>query len=548
MKKQAIIAAAIVIAAFGLFVEFKFLKKSDPYFGQYHDDAVYVASAKSLARGDGYRQPFLPNNAFQTKYPPVYPVVLSTIWRIDNRYPQNVAWMKGVETLLGFMFVGLSVAYLLWSRRVSAGLALVVFAATLLNSRFLAFIPITMSDLLYAVLSVGALWLADLAGSGDARRHPPQSESKAASGAYRFFVAAGLLAGLATLTRSAGTALVAACFFALVARKPKWAVVFACVAAVLVIPWMIWAQLHQDVSTPSMIWYTSYSAWMQQSYRDVGAAFIGAKIADLFRGLMVMVWPLLSSQSYGRLVDWQFFLIYRLLFWALWVVLIIGLLNELRNPQRRALPLYLVLYLGTSIVWPGFFEWRMFIVILPFLYYFFFRGFRVIGKRFRQPKLNQALAIAFGAYLVLGSAISAWQHAGRYPPLAPSLELTAKDQHRELLDAYKWIELNTPRNAVFVCINDPLLYLYTGRKAMQPTAYEGWRTIAGKLITPESVMEAVRESQAGYIMIDPSIQAGYASYAQFGQSVLEIAKKQPELLQPVYVSPHQLVTICRLHR
>src|SRR4051794_35516089 len=68
-----------------------------PTFGDLHDDSVYFASAKSLAGGGGYRIESLPGEPAQTKYPPLYPLLLSTAWRIDPNFPANLpiaAWLS----------------------------------------------------------------------------------------------------------------------------------------------------------------------------------------------------------------------------------------------------------------------------------------------------------------------------------------------------------------------------------------------------------------------------------------------------------------------
>src|SRR5262249_21956440 len=58
---------------------------SPPLVGLYHDDGIYIGSALSLARGDGYRIPHLPGSPLQAKYPPLYPLVLLPIaWIVGN--------------------------------------------------------------------------------------------------------------------------------------------------------------------------------------------------------------------------------------------------------------------------------------------------------------------------------------------------------------------------------------------------------------------------------------------------------------------------------
>lgn len=48
-----------------------------PHLGFFKDDGVYLASAYSLASGDGYRTASLPGTPWQVKYPPLYPALLS---------------------------------------------------------------------------------------------------------------------------------------------------------------------------------------------------------------------------------------------------------------------------------------------------------------------------------------------------------------------------------------------------------------------------------------------------------------------------------------
>jgi hypothetical protein len=58
--------------------------------GLYHDDDIYAAVGKSLAEGEGYRIASLATNPAQTKYPFLYPLVLSFIWKLDARFRENV--------------------------------------------------------------------------------------------------------------------------------------------------------------------------------------------------------------------------------------------------------------------------------------------------------------------------------------------------------------------------------------------------------------------------------------------------------------------------
>lgn len=69
--------------------------------GAYHDDGIYVLTAKALAQGQGYRLIFLPNAPVQTKYPILYPALLAIIWKLRPSFPNNLFLMKWLTLFCG---------------------------------------------------------------------------------------------------------------------------------------------------------------------------------------------------------------------------------------------------------------------------------------------------------------------------------------------------------------------------------------------------------------------------------------------------------------
>ena len=65
--------------------------------GVFHDDAIYVATAKALADGQGYRLINLPDAPHQTKFPILYPALLAAIWKIWPAFPANLLAMQLVS-------------------------------------------------------------------------------------------------------------------------------------------------------------------------------------------------------------------------------------------------------------------------------------------------------------------------------------------------------------------------------------------------------------------------------------------------------------------
>ena len=73
--------------------------------GLYHDDGVYLACSKSLATGQGYRIISLPEQPYQTKYPPLFSLLLAPVWWISPEFPGNIRWFQGIVILAGVAFL-----------------------------------------------------------------------------------------------------------------------------------------------------------------------------------------------------------------------------------------------------------------------------------------------------------------------------------------------------------------------------------------------------------------------------------------------------------
>lgn len=106
----AVLVASGVIALLGFAV-------SRPMTGLFHDDGIYVVTAKALAEGHGFRIESLPGTPAQTKYGPVYPAILALVWRAVPRFPENVIPMKLVTAAFLVPWLWLTYVFL---RRVLA--------------------------------------------------------------------------------------------------------------------------------------------------------------------------------------------------------------------------------------------------------------------------------------------------------------------------------------------------------------------------------------------------------------------------------------------
>ena len=65
-----------------------------PAAGIFHDDGIYVVTARALAEGQGYRIISLPESPPQTKYPILFPWLLSLVWRLAPSFPDNLLCLR----------------------------------------------------------------------------------------------------------------------------------------------------------------------------------------------------------------------------------------------------------------------------------------------------------------------------------------------------------------------------------------------------------------------------------------------------------------------
>ena len=188
------------------------------FFGLFEDDSIYFSSAKALAQGQGYILPSVPGTPPATKYPILYPLILSLVWRLDPSFPGNLAGAVGITVAFGIIYI---VAGFFFLRRLEIfsdveTIALTAFCA--LHPLVLFFSGNVLSDIPFAALALTTMVLADKFLKSDA--------------GYRAAALCGVVAGLSTLMRVFGVAVVAGILVAALAMRAwKRMVVFlACIS------------------------------------------------------------------------------------------------------------------------------------------------------------------------------------------------------------------------------------------------------------------------------------------------------------------------------
>lgn len=267
------------------------------------DSIAYIAGARSILAGNGYREAYLASSGPLTHFPPAFSSVLAFIglFRLDP--------LRGARFLNALLF-GLSIVLmgiLGWRMTRSLGPGLILAGLVLVNDSLLSVYASALSEPLFIFLSLLAFWMFDLYLERDAH--------------WLWLVACGILVGFAYLTRYAGLALVATFIVALFILHGTWrkrltsSAIFLGGALPWVIGWAIYNQLVGGTATNrDLVWHPVTADNLDMGLRTAAAFLVPvepwrsalSKVPFLFAGLVVLlmgaalIWVIIKARDYPR--------------------------------------------------------------------------------------------------------------------------------------------------------------------------------------------------------------------------------------------------------
>jgi len=534
-------AALLGVLVLALSLAWRSIDNYRNYFGMYHDDAIYLVTAKALSEGHGYRIISLPGEPAETKYPIGFPLILSLIWATWPHFPENLPAFEIVQALFALGAAAAACGYLVATGKTTHRLGLVIFSACILNSHYLDLAPMVLSDLPCALLSMIAIWMTEC-------------ESRRPWSLKRSLLLALVLVAAVTLRSQGVVVLIAALAFLAIRKCLRPFLLVLLTASLLLLPQYLWQLYEQKLAPDFLSFYTNYLA---HSLRTMSWA----------SDLRVLAWERLASSGYLQITTYYPFtgripypslspLAFELVYRGLFILLVLPLLvGAVRDFFRGGLPgLFIILSAVALSIWPLQLEWRHLMPLLPIHYYLLFRGYRFFAwklkpraKAYRRfyAYVSWLAAILFALYLVGGSLLESLERAGHYGKVLAKRWpwFNAEIQNQDYSEAYRWIKEKTRPDDTFVCNNDPRLFLYTGRKAVFPSRLEIWRFARSDLVDAGSLLEAIKFAQAKYVIIEPTYMAQGLGTAQLNLSMLALAGRYPTALNPSFASSHGLIHI-----
>ena len=430
-------------------------------FGVQYDDSIYVTSAKALATGQGYRIISLPYEPAETKYPPLYPLLLSLVWRSYSTFPENLIPMMLLSVLATIGFLAVTWRYLVNQHYAGRWTAVIVITLTAVNARTVILATSVVSEMVYAALSVAALLLAE--------RYERERKD------WIFGAGVGVVIGLAFLTRSAGIALLlAVAVYFIIRRQWRRGLLPIAVGGAFVIGWLVWSYLNKTtVEGVNVAYYTSYLRDFDEVLNSLQAIRNESKLAILLSivlrnivGFVLVSVPICLGLPYELIPYFGFAFLF----------IVTGFVR-LSSKGFRLVQVYVVSYLAFHLIWPYVTYSRFLMPLLPFLLLFVVTELNRLVTLMRREwsakaHLGKRVSAAVIGIAVTLSICAVLYYSGRdiYRSLASSALRKIARPAVEDREAIEWIKAHTDPSEVVICSRDPMYFLYTGRKATRSFA------------------------------------------------------------------------------
>ena len=529
-RRKLALGLLVLVMGVGFLLQLRMV--SADRFGSFYDDTIYVTAAKSLATGEGYRIISLPHPVALTLIPPLYPFVLSVIWRIYPQFPDNLVWMMlfSVIAMMGFLL--LSWRYLVKNAYATGWQALAVVTLTAINWRMISLATSIVSEVLFALLSVAALHLAE--------------KYREERSTWKSGVILGLIAGFVCLTRTSGLVLLAAvAMYYLYHRQWKKVLVPVLVAGVFVLGWFGWCYLNRNtVGGEHASYYAGYARGISdtigrlQVLNDESRLMVYLKIIGTNVLGLIVVWAPLQSLGLRATMSTPLLVPLILLAFAL---LVAGFVREMRKGVRL-LEVYCLLYLGLHLIVPSHSYERYIMPIVPFLLFFLVRELSALFSTLRTSLISNQSVLDKGASVVIGfvvigaTGVTLYSNSsGIYHTLTDSKQGAGSEQDKQTFD---WIKANTEPSSVLISFGDLKYFLYTGRKTIRsiPVNILDLTVYQAKDADPNELtaifLNIVDENRGNYFVLTLTDFRDQAP--AYGATVEAYITKHPEQFVPVF--------------
>ena len=499
------------------------------FFGVTHDDMQYFTSAKALAEHGGYIAPSLPGSPPATKYPVLYPWVLSWVWRWNPSFPANLSGAVWVNVIFGLILILAGYRLIRQTQGVTKPEALFLTGFCALHPLMLFYSGDLMAEVPFGAVALTGVIIADHAMQRDARMERS--------------VACGIVFGLTILVRTAGVPLFVGVLLAAAVRR-AWRQALACAASfspffaallwrsILVVPPAPYGAYSPSIPGWKQAWlyYTDYVAFRKMASPNIHVVgqlvlnqviYLPSQIAGYF----------LSPLSEKSVV-----------FWFVTTLLVslavcIGWTRQAKYSKWAPVHLAAALYALSLMSW-DYPDWERFLLLfLPLITAAlwaqgkkWFLQLAFVGRS--APQIIERMAAGGVAVLLLAVAATAlWNYVE--PSRVKWLSLTEKRGMLlpEKQQAYAWLRQNAGRDEHVVAMEDGSVYLYAGLQSMVPIVPSPGGIYDRNIVKTDldHMMDVARAIHAKYWLVSAD---DYANSQKYFKPLLDCRSEELQTVLP----------------
>lgn len=409
--------------------------------GVFHDDAMYVILARSLATGHGYRYLNLPGAPIATQHPPGYPALLALATWFAPSFPANLTVFKALNAVIGAASAVL-VTLFARSRALSPAQAIILGVASAVSIPTLVLSSMILSEPLFFLMIITLLIAAERFAERQREWWRP--------------IAIGIGIAACALVRLNGIALLPATLLVLcVQRRWRDAGLLTLATVLTMLPWQVVIATHTGVlPVPLRGDYESASSWWLRGLHSGGLQTLVAT----FRMTIpesISVFTVLFSPVRGQVTH------------AITLIALIGLLAVAVARVRSRMPVTLIFllgYLAIVAIWPyapARFLWAVWPLFLLLIAAGATAAYQRIEVRApRKAAMQFALlagfawvAVGYSAYEIRGARGHWWNSVSR-------------SNARRIAATATWVNSHTRAGALVASEDEGAVFLYTARHAV----------------------------------------------------------------------------------
>jgi hypothetical protein len=474
--------------------------------GVFHDDAMYVILARSLASGQGYRYLNLPGAPVATQHPPGYPALLAVVSWFVPAFPANLIAFKALNAVIGAASAVL-IALFARARALDPRWAIALGVASAVSVPTLLLSSMVLSESLFLLVIIALLTAIERMVDRENGWWVP--------------LAIGVGIGCCALVRLNGIALLPATIVVL-GFKRRWreAGVVLIAAAGTMLPWEMLVATHTGLlPAPLRGDYESASSWWLRGLHAGGPGALLAiirKIVPESVGMFAVLFsPMRGSVAHAITLA------------ALGALVIVSVLTS-----RRRMPVTLIFlcgYLAIVAIWPYapsrflWAIWPLFLLLFAGGANWAWRGVAKSGTGGLAARCALLAAfgwvvVGYGAYELRGVRGKWWSSVSR----ANASRIAA---------AVTWVHDNTATGELIASEDEGAVFLYTGRHA-----------VPLRSLAPDAYLREVPAVEAARDGLEP-ILAAYpvnvvvAGSRETAETADVLVTSMPALLRPAVSFP-----------